>query len=440
MTDLPSEPGSSTPVGNTATATPPATTRYRRSREDRMLAGVCGGLAHTLGIDPIVLRVAVVVLSFFGGAGIVVYVAGWLLMPDGDDEQALAQRVLGRRLGERRTSWLLVGLLAVAVTVSLQALFGDHRGPWHPVIGLLVLGAVLFARKRGRGGFGNSEPAQPSAPVPPAPMWTPPPAASAAPAAPWDMPTQSLPPTPAPSAIPLAAAPAKTPRSRLGTSMFCIVLLALGVLAAVDALGVDVPLPTYPATVVAGAGLGLLIGTWYGRARGLIWLGLLGLLALPPTAFAEEFHGGFVHGTQEIAPTTAGELLPQYEYRGGEVRLDLSRLDLSGQDAHSTVRLGAGELIVTVPAKADVTVHVRLNAGQYETFDTEDGGVDLTRTVHDDGPDGPGGGTLELTIRQGVGHVEVQRASFTEIPRDATTPTDAATPTPNPTEAPDAAA
>jgi len=72
MTDLPSEPGSSTPVGNTATATPPATTRYRRSREDRMLAGVCGGLAHTLGIDPIVLRVAVVVLSFFGGAGIVV--------------------------------------------------------------------------------------------------------------------------------------------------------------------------------------------------------------------------------------------------------------------------------------------------------------------------------------------------------------------------------
>src|SRR5882757_8490902 len=347
-------------------------------------------------------------------------------MPDGDDEQALAQRVLGRRLGERRTSWLLVGLLAVAVTVSLQALFGDHRGPWHPVIGLLVLGAVLFARKRGRGGFGNFEPAQPSAPVPPAPMWTPPPAASAAPAAPaapWDMPTQSLPPTPAPSAIPLAAAPAKTPRSRLGTSMFCIVLLALGVLAAVDALGVDVPLPTYPATVVAGAGLGLLIGTWYGRARGLIWLGLLGLLALPPTAFAEEFHGGFVHGTQEIVPTTAGELLPQYEYRGGEVRLDLSRLDLSGQDAHSTVRLGAGELIVTVPATTDVTVHLRLNAGQYETFDVEDGGVDLARTVHDDGPDGPGGGTLELTIRQGVGHVEVQRASFTEIPRDATTPT-----------------
>jgi hypothetical protein len=219
--------------------------------------------------------------------------------------------------------------------------------------------------------------------------------------------------------------------------MFCIVLLALGVLAAVDALGVDVPLPTYPATVVAGAGLGLLIGTWYGRARGLIWLGLLGLLALPPTAFAEEFHGGFVHGTREIVPTTAGELLPQYEYRGGEVRLDLSRLDLGGQDAHSTIRLGAGELIVTVPAKADVTVHLRVRAGQYETFNTEDGGVDLARTVRDEGPDGPGGGSLELTINQGVGHIEVRRAEVTETSPSPTPPTST---TATPTEAPDAAA
>jgi hypothetical protein len=196
-----------------------------------------------------------------------------------------------------------------------------------------------------------------------------------------------------------------------------------------------VPLPAYPAVVVAGAGLGLLVGTWYGRARGLILLGLAGLLALPPTAFAQTFHGSFVHGTRTIAPTDVADLQSTYEYRGGQVRLDLSKLDLAGRDARSTVRLGAGELIVTVPATTDVAVHVRLTAGQYETFDAEDGGVDLRRTIRDEGPDGPGGGTLDLTIRQGVGHIEVRRAAAaapTAPPSPAsteTTPTPSSTPT-----------
>jgi hypothetical protein len=209
-------------------------------------------------------------------------------------------------------------------------------------------------------------------------------------------------------------------------------------LAAIDALGADVPLPTYPAVVVAGAALGLLIGTWYGRARGLIVLGLLGVLALPPTAFAEAFHGGWVRGTREIVPTNVSELLPRYEYRGGEVHLDLSKLDLDGQDTRSTVRLGAGELLVTVPADTDVTVHVKLSAGQFETFGAEDGGLDLARTVRDDGPDGPGGGTLELTIRQGVGHLEVRRAEPTlpQLPAVPDNTPDASIPT----EAPRAAA
>jgi hypothetical protein len=111
------------------------------------------------------------------------------------------------------------------------------------------------------------------------------------------------------------------------------------------------------------------------------------------------------------------------------VRLDLSRLDLTGQEARSTVHLGAGELIVTVPATTDVTVHVKLNAGQYETFDAQDGGIDLSRTVRDEGPDGPGGGMLDLTIRQGVGHVEIRRAEPTapQVPAtpDTTTSTEA---------------
>jgi phage shock protein C len=60
---------------------------FRRSRENRMLAGVCGGAAELLGIDAAILRVAMVVGTvFFAGAGVVLYAACWLLVPEADSE------------------------------------------------------------------------------------------------------------------------------------------------------------------------------------------------------------------------------------------------------------------------------------------------------------------------------------------------------------------
>jgi phage shock protein C len=53
-----------------------------RTREGRMLAGVCGGIAKYLNVDPTVVRLATVLLAFVGGAGIILYVAGWALMPE----------------------------------------------------------------------------------------------------------------------------------------------------------------------------------------------------------------------------------------------------------------------------------------------------------------------------------------------------------------------
>ena len=57
-----------------------------RSRTDRMIAGVCGGLAAWLGWDPTVVRVAYIVLSVCSAAfpGILVYIVLWLVMPEGD--------------------------------------------------------------------------------------------------------------------------------------------------------------------------------------------------------------------------------------------------------------------------------------------------------------------------------------------------------------------
>nr|WP_075312719.1 PspC domain-containing protein [Pseudonocardia sp. EV170527-09] len=56
--------------------------RLRRSSTDRMLGGVCGGLAADLGVDPALLRIAVLVLTLFtGGAAALVYLAVWLIAP-----------------------------------------------------------------------------------------------------------------------------------------------------------------------------------------------------------------------------------------------------------------------------------------------------------------------------------------------------------------------
>jgi phage shock protein C len=56
--------------------------RLTRSTSDRMLAGVAGGLANYLGLDPTILRIAFVVLTVFGGSGIILYIVFWLLMPE----------------------------------------------------------------------------------------------------------------------------------------------------------------------------------------------------------------------------------------------------------------------------------------------------------------------------------------------------------------------
>lgn len=58
--------------------------RLTRGRDDRMIAGVCGGLAGTYGLDPALVRLVTVLLTVFGaGAGAVAYVAAWVLVPDG---------------------------------------------------------------------------------------------------------------------------------------------------------------------------------------------------------------------------------------------------------------------------------------------------------------------------------------------------------------------
>jgi phage shock protein C len=57
-------------------------TKLRRSRSDRMVAGVCGGLARTFGVDAAIVRIALVAATLLGfGTGAVLYLICWIVMP-----------------------------------------------------------------------------------------------------------------------------------------------------------------------------------------------------------------------------------------------------------------------------------------------------------------------------------------------------------------------
>lgn len=56
--------------------------KLRRSRTDRRIAGVCGGLAQFLDIDSTAVRVAMALLVLFGGMSLIAYLVMWLIIPD----------------------------------------------------------------------------------------------------------------------------------------------------------------------------------------------------------------------------------------------------------------------------------------------------------------------------------------------------------------------
>ena len=130
---------------------PPARPPLRRSRTDKILGGVNGGLAEYTGIDALLWRVGFVALTLAGGAGIVVYLLLWVLTPAGPPAEpgAAASRRERAPLGPRSP----VPGITIAVLLILlgaMAMFSNFT-PWeiHPRgyfgMALLVVGVGLVA-------------------------------------------------------------------------------------------------------------------------------------------------------------------------------------------------------------------------------------------------------------------------------------------------------
>ncbi|MEJ7795613.1 MAG: PspC domain-containing protein [Nocardioides sp.] len=325
--------------------------RLRRSSHDRKVAGVAGGIARHLDIDPVIMRVAFVVLAFFGGAGLLLYGVCWLLVPEDGSPDATV------RLDERSRTVALVIVGGLAALLLIGDSWGGWGFPWPlAIIAVIVL---LVMNNRGR-----------SQPPPPGPVAAP---------------GTTYPPTGYQSVPPAAPRNPRRRGPRLFWFSLALAALGIGILGIVDLAGLDVAHSAYPALVLAVSGVMLVVGAFYGRAGGLILLGLVAALATAGATAAHETDAGPIVET----PRTAASVQSTYDLGVGEIQLDLTEVaDLDNLDGR-TIRLEAtfGRIEVILPAGVDVDVNAdveaagttRLFGSSEDRSDTAqlDGGTDV---------------------------------------------------------------
>jgi phage shock protein PspC (stress-responsive transcriptional regulator) len=347
------------------TPTPTTARRLTRSSDDRVVAGVCGGLARFTGIDPVVFRVVVAVAAVLGGSGVLAYLVAWLVIPK-DDEPSHAQSFVERR-GRDLPRWLAITLGIVAAVVVLSI----FDGPWpffrggFGLVAVLVVGVWLWVRRDDR----------PASPLPP----------------PADV-------SPAPIATPL---PPPKDRSRLALVTLSAVVLVVGGLTAAVFLGAHLAPEVFPAAALLTVGAGLLVGARWGRARVLVPLGVVLLVVTAAASIVDvPLRGGV--GERVWAPTYP-ELESEYRLVAGHAVLDLRDLDVpAGANRELTVTVGFGYLEVWVPPEVELTVDTHVGAGRSD----DDAGFDLTEGIGRSS-ESRLQARLTITAEVGMGRLEV---------------------------------
>ncbi|HEY2878038.1 PspC domain-containing protein [Nocardioides sp.] len=352
--------------------------RIRRSRSDRKVAGVAGGLARHLDIDPVILRVAFVVLTFFGGVGLLLYVALWLLLPeDGSD---WAKIKLDRR--SRTVALVVVGALALLLLVQ-HGWWGG--GGWLFVCLVVVAAAVVVSTQLPHRGDGPPATYQGAVP----PTTTPPTA------------------TPPPPSYVVPEQPRPVNPRKKGPILFwfalAVMAVALGVLGIADLAGADVAPSAYPATVLGLSAVSLLIGAFFGRAGGIILVGLVAYAVTAGLTIADRWD---VDRTV-ARPTTPAEVQSSYRMDSGELVVDLAGISpqaLDGREIH--VSGDIGHLDIRVPEGLNVDAHLDIDGpGGMNAFGQDEGGFGHEMdTHHVVGADAP---TLTIDAQLDIGGIDL---------------------------------
>lgn len=413
----------------------------RRNPDDRWLAGVCSGVADRLGIDPLVVRGALIVLLFVGGLGGLAYLVAWALIP-ARDGRILAEEALHGH------GWSIT--LLVVIGIALVSNVADRWWLWLVLVpvGLFGWWAVRSARAgktpdqmaeelrghadRVAGAFSPSQreshlptPApESSVPTPALPTPAPPtlesptlePAASSP--TPGYAASRALPvPGSAPHALGpgrsgvVVAPPRVVRRHRRGGGLLALLLTA-GL--AVAGYGLGSLLATgraWPgshelvggAFAVAGAGLALVLVGLSGRRAGLsvVLTATLAAAVVLATGLPHVPTGGFGERTWLASAPPAGG----FALTAGEARLSLAD---APPGVPVRVAMGAGELTVRVPmgttVDLDATIYVgqvslRRLAGQQDL----DGRVGAPETITTSVGSGPT--HIPLVVRLGAGEI-----------------------------------
>jgi phage shock protein PspC (stress-responsive transcriptional regulator) len=345
----------------------------RRRSDDRVIGGVASGLGDFLNVDPLLVRIGFVGLMVFGGLGLLLYVGGWLLVPEESSDDSIVEELL-HRTGLTPMRWLVLLLFAAGLLIFLGGAENELAIGFGGAIMVIVLGGALLSYT-GR------------------------------------FPSVAAPPIAAPKET-RAAAPRprrrRRPRSPLGWYVLGGALVGIGLLALVtNVSGADVDLGQFFGVALAVIGIGLVVGTWWGHARLLILVGIL----LLPVAVAASFitapiEGGV--GNHRFSPTSAAELRPEYRLVGGSMFLDLTGMEGADEPIVIAASVAVGSLYVELPPDAGLELDAAVGGGELRILGAWQAGTGLEDRYVTDG-DGP---MFVLDLEAGVGAVQVEAPRF----------------------------
>ncbi|MFF5975870.1 PspC domain-containing protein [Streptomyces sp. NPDC012769] len=397
---------SSTPSHHEAPppAEAPPASPLRRSRGQKVVAGVCGGLGRHFDLDPVIFRIALGVLAVTGGVGLIFYGFAWLLIPLADEEENEGRRLLTGRVSGSSLTAVLMALVGCGIFLSML-----HNGgtlAFALMLSLAVSGAAVWSQRRQavvataeEGGRIDPAAALAVAEAPPEtkapplvefPSWWRDPivkdgsTGKVAIGYLWgphgildeDGKIDGVVPTPGSQwgPDPAAAAGRPTPSTRvqrpgppsIGGLVFLLALIAGGLGTGLSWEGhpLGTSLQIGLAAALAVFGLGLVVSSFLGRTGfGTVFLMLVtaGLLAVA-SVLPKEISTAWARETWRPAAISAVQ--PRYELGSGIGTLDLSALAVpAGTTVVTRVEVGAGKLKVVVPRDATVKLRAQVGLG-----------------------------------------------------------------------------
>ncbi|BEP12379.1 PspC domain-containing protein [Acidothermaceae bacterium B102] len=390
----------------------PSAPPYRpllRSRDDRVVAGVAGGLGRWLDLDPVIFRVTFAVLTLFGGLGLVGYLIGYLLIPDEATGQALvSSRMLPdlRRLTPQQRALAGWGAAGLAVIVAVAG----HRSTTVAVL-LIVAGVVVLALREGNrpasaGYAPESTPQQEYAFSPPPGAVVPPTVTFASTATPtwqahptgpaWEPRTYA--PLPRPEYVTVERGP------RLNRALISAAVLAAGIYLLIGQAGAYQP-RTLPAIAVGltTLGVGLAATAWRARSRLALVLGVLLSAVVMIGSLIQGDYGSSI-GKRDWQPRDSASIASEYKLAAGDATLDLTQVGSAAAGRTIKVTMGAGRLTVFVPDGLKFSATGDVPVGSFSVFGERYTGPD-THTIYTPGFTTSDGVRILVHLR--IGNVEV---------------------------------